>query len=244
MKKFLLSTAVLGIVTATSVASPSISLASSHSNIDLQAENVEETNDFSDKLLNLIDESLEKAREKNPDASEEEIRKIAAEIFHSYVKQDNKKQRLTRSSDDDYYDQPTSENQVMTPNVRKVYDSNPIYSFQMLLSGKVALEKAKKKYRSSELIDGIGDAYRHGYWMAAGTYFTTVDYAKRFGDAWEKDHPGTKLAEQMDQHNNAIGRIIGDSAYSMAAVVDGVDENLKAGTFVYIKDGRLVRTNQ
>lgn len=151
--------------------------------------------------------------------------------------------QFNASSSDDYYDQPTNTNQTLGPATKKVYSSNTYYGFRMLYAGYVALENSKSRYGGTNptLIDGIGDAYRHGYWMALGTRDTTSDYAKRFGDAWEQDHPGSDLQNQMDQHNNWVGRTIGNSGGDIDIAIA---KNLDAGTFVYIKNGKLVPTNQ
>ncbi|WP_425278754.1 DUF6973 domain-containing protein [Corynebacterium bovis] len=57
--------------------------------------------------------------------------------------------------------------------------------------------------------DNIQDADRHCIWQALTTIRSNADFTRRFGDAHERDHPGSPGSEHMDQTNNQTGRDVG-----------------------------------
>lgn len=72
-----------------------------------------------------------------------------------------------------------------------------------------ALARAKKKFDTSTLYLGKGDAYRHCYWSARMTIDMGKDEAKGFGDRHESESSGSD--KSMDLANNATGRSVGKS---------------------------------
>jgi len=77
------------------------------------------------------------------------------------------------------------------------------------------------------------------------SYGTT--FAKYIGDNHETLNPGTAIATTMDLYNNARGREamnFGKVCYSKQAVSNAVYRQLTNGNLKYIKNGKLVWSNQ
>jgi hypothetical protein len=76
----------------------------------------------------------------------------------------------------------------------------------------VASSQAAKRFASSSLHNGKGDAYRHCYWNARMTIDFGADKAKTIATAHEEGSDGPAAEKKMDLANNATGRSIGGSA--------------------------------
>lgn len=72
-------------------------------------------------------------------------------------------------------------------------------------------------------------------------------FAKYIGDNHETLNPGTTIATTMDLYNNARGREamnFGTVCYSKQAISNAVYRQLTTGNLKYIKNGKLVWSNQ
>ncbi len=87
-----------------------------------------------------------------------------------------------------------------------VVKANPIDAFRSRNSNNLAYSIQKSAgfgFRE----DGSGDAFRHTYWNALMKKSGNRDFAKKMGEAHEKDSPNPrKLTTVMDLANNAIGQ--------------------------------------
>lgn len=196
---------------------------------------------FSEGIMNEVGKLMEEFKQKHPKTTDDEMVKAVAErIATLYMNSKNKRQNdVGAQSASDYLPIAGS----LGPTEKQVFDSNPVAGGYVLADAKLASDSAASKYPDS-LHNGIGDAYRHGLWQALSAFHTGVDYAKKFGDAHEKDFPNPEPERTMDYTNNAVGRTIGSQKWFIWTVYSGVQEGINNGRFVYIKNGRLVPTNK
>ncbi|CAD5287905.1 putative RHS repeat-associated core domain-containing protein [Alteromonas sp. 38] len=116
-----------------------------------------------------------------------------------------------------------------------------------------AYNKAAELYPNS-LHNGEGDAFRHAYWNALITRYTSAEHAEAFTSLHEQVGGGPAIENTMDMHNNAIGRALatettwlpsgfthryGDGAMRLS-LQTAVTNSLNSGQLWYIKDGQLV----
>jgi hypothetical protein len=94
--------------------------------------------------------------------------------------------------------------------------------------------------------NGKGNAFKHALWSAVLSAEIDEKAAKRLTDGHE-DWVGNPANEKaMDLHNNKSGIAIGRRlrGRKRAAIEDAVTAELLAGGLRYLKDGKLVPTNE
>lgn len=178
-------------------------------------------------------------KKKNPRASNDKMIEAAALKIADGITKSRANGGIQITGYDDY-DNLITKN--LGPTEKQVFNSDPYQGALVLSDAKLALDSAKANY--SDLHNGKGDAYRHGLWQGLSAFHTSISYAKAFGDAHEKDFPGPAIETEMDLYNNYSGRLIGDSKWIITSVYSGVKDGINKGKFKYIKNGKLVWTNQ
>ena len=128
------------------------------------------------------------------------------------------------------------------PAERKVFKSNPAKGMLVVIDAATATTSAENNYQ--DIWNGKGDAYRHGLWQGLSAFHTGVKYAKAFGDAHEADFPGSVTQTAMDLNNNAVGRNMGIKKGRTSEIYSAVKQGIASGKFLYIKNGKLVRTDK
>lgn len=123
----------------------------------------------------------------------------------------------------------------------KLVAKHPIAATEVAANASTAEKAAKKKYKSSELYLGNGDAFRHAYWNALNVNFIEEDLAEDFADAHESETP-SGVDKTMDLKNNKIGRSIGLST-SIDKVESKVEKYCDSGKLWRVVKNKLVETD-
>ena len=100
---------------------------------------------------------------------------------------------------------------------------------------KVATELAQIGcYGKGELVEGVGDAFRHCYWTATTSRPIGIEKTLLIAESHEKfgSFDPTGPASRMDLHNNAVGASIGPTATS--------DDDAKLKCLEAARTGRLI----
>lgn len=210
---------------------------------------------FNPELLNAFDTIFNEERNKmNSNLSrisatnEDDIYKIVGERIANFMEmqENGEGESLQGIALYSAYDDLSSIiNDKLGPTEQKVFKSNPLMGAYVLADAKLARDSAESNY--TDLHNGKGDAYRHALWQGLSAFHTTKSYAKEFGDAHEVDFPpakGSELETTMDYFNNSVGRDIGDSKWIITSVYSGIKDAVSDGSLKYIKNGKLVYTNQ
>ena len=81
----------------------------------------------------------------------------------------------------------------------------------------VAENAAEELFDESHHEDNAANAFKHCYWSARLTIAFGAVAAKGYGDRHEGEGSGnTQEQTNMDQHNNRVGREIGEDALAQA----------------------------
>lgn len=109
-----------------------------------------------------------------------------------------------------------------------------------LINARDARDKAQAKFASFTLHNGVGDAFRHAYFVAANTrnLYLGPDLAQRLSTAHEDDPGQPAMERQMDLFNNHAGLLIGLDTGS--AIEETVDSWLLTGRLEIIENNQLV----
>lgn len=94
---------------------------------------------------------------------------------------------------------------------------HPLAAIDFKSNADTALAEAQKRFSSSSLHNGSGDAFRHCFWSAMNARDQGEYIAKQFGNAHE-DYVGNPEDEKkMDLHNNQVGYGIGKNYFGGAS---------------------------
>ncbi|MRX73125.1 hypothetical protein GJU40_13330 [Bacillus lacus] len=217
MKKKMIGTLLLSLVfSATANAAPPVS-------VDLEKERIlhqqvmeqvekelEDTNRDYHVFERLTDSEWNRVAEKTigfaeeyPDLSKEELNE---KVYEEYVAETQKD--IIRIQ---YIGGMNSQE-------AKVCALNPIDCTKVKKAAETAKAEAERRYVSSALHNGNGDAFRHMYWNKLMTNAIGASEAKKFADAHEFGASGQpKNEETMDLHNNSLGR--SNAKYTAAEIV-------------------------
>jgi len=109
-----------------------------------------------------------------------------------------------------------------------------------MLQAALAANEAKFEAGHSGLpgfSDGPQDAFRHAYWSCLLVLDIGTDQAKEVGDTHEDQASGVSpMITQMDQHNNAIGRLLAQKVKSRSDVEGLVWDALRRGDLWIIEN--------
>jgi hypothetical protein len=84
---------------------------------------------------------------------------------------------------------------------------HPLDAASALAAANAARKSADSLFTEAQLLNGVGDAYRHALWSYRMTISIGAQRAKEFGDAHERSEAPNPNAERlMDLYNNAVGR--------------------------------------
>ncbi|MFD1423395.1 DUF6973 domain-containing protein [Laceyella tengchongensis] len=99
---------------------------------------------------------------------------------------------------------------------------------------------------SSGFSDGKADAFRHAMWNACMTREIGVALASDFATAHEQDPNQKATSKEMDLYNNWRGRKIATDAPNQVNTwyANTIVTQIGQGYLKYIKDGKVVYTNQ
>lgn len=100
--------------------------------------------------------------------------------------------------------------------------------------GKTAVNQSNSRYVDTSLVNGNGDAFRHGLWTAlmASDKNIGADFAKKWSDAHEYGaSEQNKMELDMDIYNNAIGIQIGtqNPSKTTAQLITIVQQSVRQG---------------
>jgi len=138
---------------------------------------------------------------------------------------------------------------VMGPNTRAVFNSNPIWGVVALREGHYAQTAAARRWGATSLHNGNGDAFRHAAWNALMMlYIGSRSFVERFATAWEDDgdlNGQPAIERQMDIINNRLGLNMGANNPNAGPMeLENMVKNaITAGRGVRIVNGRIVVTN-
>ncbi len=90
---------------------------------------------------------------------------------------------------------------------------HPFAAIDFNSNASTALAEAQKRFSSSSLHNGSGDAFRHCFWSAMNARDQGEDIAKQFGDAHEDFTGNPEKEKTMDLNNNQVGYGIGKNLY-------------------------------
>lgn len=99
------------------------------------------------------------------------------------------------------------------PTEKKLVKNHPYAAFQVYQSKERAFETTKKYFGHNGRNDK-SDAFRHCYWSALISKWSGAMVAKDFTDAHESKVGNPAHEMRMDQHNNTVGVLIGQSGAS------------------------------
>ncbi len=162
--------------------------------------------------------------------------------------QEKVKKKLSKVSGEstelqDYSDWVALIGKRLGPTEQAVCNESAIKCANVLVSAQLAFDTAQAEY--TDLHNGKGDAFRHGFWQGLAASGSGIDYAKRFGEAHETDYPGPHLEFSMDTHNNYKGRELGHDKWFTWTVKSAIKDGIARGDFLYMPDDYTLRwTNQ
>lgn len=208
-------------------------------------EEVEKENEESGRDINIFEElsdqdyinllpEFEKIELENLELSEEELDELAYDVIVDYYNKNYKEQK--------------SQDNIITPLYISVGGANS-KEVKLCANHPIACSKVKddaKKAKNATLVfyssglhNGNGDAFRHALWNRLMVSSVGTNLAKKFADAHEfgaKNQP--KLEEEMDLHNNKLGRSLSSSH------TNTVLSAINSGKGKRIVNGKLVKTNR
>ncbi|GAB4498807.1 MAG: hypothetical protein OHK0052_12750 [Anaerolineales bacterium] len=126
----------------------------------------------------------------------------------------------------------------------KLIKNNPIEMLKLIDTPNKAVAETQSRFNGDKMEDDKADAFRHAYWNALMTKYSSKDFAEQVGTAHE--FASTKsLAKTMDLHNNEIGREIGEiyKDRSDDEIADAIQHQLDKGNLWYIDQGKLKNTD-
>ena len=81
----------------------------------------------------------------------------------------------------------------------------PVSAFAIRINQDIALAEEKSIFGFNSR-NGVGDAFRHAFWLAINTRDVGTTRASEFGTAHESEtHPDLLLEKEMDLFNNSVG---------------------------------------
>jgi len=138
---------------------------------------------------------------------------------------------------------------VMGPNTRAVFNSNPIWGVVALREGHYAQAAAARRWSATSLHNGNGDAFRHAAWNALMMlYIGSRSFVERFATAWEDDgdlNGQPSIERQIDISNNRLGLNLGANNPNAGPMeLENMVKNaITSGRGMRIVNGRIVTTN-
>ena len=98
----------------------------------------------------------------------------------------------------------------LTQTERDLYNEDVSSGIKALSSAWTAQNATNDRYSSDYVHNDNGDAFRHAYWSCLMVKKIGYPMAVRWGTAHEDGYPNQPALErEMDLHNNAAGRILG-----------------------------------
>ncbi len=153
----------------------------------------------------------EKYINKYPKATLEEINEYLKKEMEKNIKPEDEQSDVRTSSASDYL--PTSQVQL-NEYEEALFNSNPFYGLYSLTCGKTAMDTTWALYEDDwEYHNDNADAFRHSFWNALMTHYTSEEWAEDWANAHEEGTPNPPLETSMDLYNNSKGRDIGAIGY-------------------------------
>ena len=206
--------------------------------IEIQSEGI-----FSDELVEKVLEIENQIREEMVDANEGDINQMTVKKLAELIQEETPR-RSKRSLNLNPFDLLAS--QALGRAGMEVCRENRFFCAEVISSAVDAKIQSEIYYIFENRIGGNKDAFRHGYWQALSTIKTNREYAKKFANAYEDDHPNESIYRQMDYFNNEVGRRIGDRfprlyfSYIKKLLSAEIINRVGSGDFRIVKNGKLV----
>lgn len=190
-----------------------------------------------ENVLNDFLDNIKSFKDNNPNISDKEFENYVENLFTKNSRSANPN---LRNLEDYISGKLNSKEQAL-------YNKNKSKGLLCMANGKLAIKYAEQNYKSSELHNGNGDAFRHALWNYGMALDVGVSFAKEWSTAHEegaKNQPD--IEKKMDLFNNGVGLHqinVNSKPGSINKMVSIIKARVRAGGCKVIRNGKLTTSN-
>lgn len=188
-------------------------------------------------VLNDFLENIKSFKDNNPDISDKD--------FENYV--DNLLTKNSKSTNPNLRNLEDYISGKLNSKEQALYNKNKSKGLLCMANGKLAIKYSEQNYKSSELHNGNGDAFRHALWNYGMALDVGVSFAKEWSTAHEEGAKGQPAIEKkMDLFNNNVGLHqinVNSKPGSISKMISIVKARVRAGGCQVIRNGKITNSS-